>query len=83
MLIGLNLKRIGLVKIIRLLNMYSQKQEQLSKEEKSEFIKKVKNSLPFFLSQLERFLSSIHKHSLQMTDANKREMAEYMIPEVN
>lgn len=39
--------------------------------------------MPFFLTQLERFLSSIHKHSLQMTDGNKREMAEYMIPEID
>lgn len=30
--------------MIRLLDMYSRKQEQLSKEEKSELIKKVKNS---------------------------------------
>lgn len=39
--------------------------------------------MPFFLCQWEKFLNSIHKHSLQLNDVNKHEIADYMIPEID
>lgn len=35
---------LGIVKVVRLFDMYSSREEELSKDEKSDFIKKVKNS---------------------------------------
>lgn len=39
-------------------------------------------SLPFFVKQFHKLLTSLHSHSLQLNEASKREIAEYMIPEV-
>ncbi|CAF0709344.1 unnamed protein product [Brachionus calyciflorus] len=74
----------AIIKFIRLLDLYSNKQNQLSKDEKLDFIKKIKSSLPFFLTeQLKLFLQSLYKQCQQSSEENRREIADYMVTELD
>ena len=74
---------VACVKIIRVLDLFSSKHESLTKLERAEFIKSVKNSIPFCMEQLKRFLKAIHRQIVQLSDNEKFEIAEYMTPEVS
>ncbi|RNA11780.1 Kelch repeat and BTB domain-containing 4, partial [Brachionus plicatilis] len=79
----LNQISLAFIKIIRLLDLFAGKQNQLSKKEKIEFISKIENCFPFFVEQFKQLLVSLHKHSQQSTEQHKREVAEYLVPELD
>lgn len=69
-------------KIIRLIDLYSSMQEQLSKKESVEFIKKIKYTLPFVIKQLQKFLTSLNQ-MINLNEQQRRDLAEYLVPEID
>jgi hypothetical protein len=74
---------LALIKVTRLLDLFSSKQKILSKDEKNELIKKVKYTIPFIVEQMKIFLNSIFKQSLHLSEGQKRDLADSILPKVD
>jgi hypothetical protein len=57
-------------------------QDQLSKKENVEFIKKIKYTLPSLVKQLHRFLSAFSQ-MVHLNEQQKRDLADYLVPEID
>lgn len=70
------------VKLLLLCDLFTQRKNELSREERHEIIRYAKSRLPIFLTQLHRFLQALKNTFCSMSASQRHEVAAYLVPEV-
>ncbi|XP_041365007.1 uncharacterized protein LOC121380244 [Gigantopelta aegis] len=73
---------VACAKLLILCDLFSKRKGELSREERHEIMKYAKSRLPIFMNQLHRFLEVCKEHADQLSVAQREEIANYLVPEL-
>ncbi|KAK3592425.1 hypothetical protein CHS0354_036055 [Potamilus streckersoni] len=73
---------VAISKLLMMCDLFSRRKGELSREERHDIIKYTRSRIPFFLSQLEKFLEVCKKHTSAMSVDERHEIATYLVPEI-
>ncbi|KAL4239206.1 hypothetical protein ACF0H5_000023 [Mactra antiquata] len=73
---------VAFSKLLVLCDLFSRRKSELSREERHEIIKYAKSRIPIFCKQWDQFLEVCKTHLSSLSYHERREIASYLVPEI-